>query len=240
MKSYIIKLENIFIDNNVCPSHGIEHALNTLNNVENMLLCCKYNLSNDEKLSVKLAALLHDADDRKVFPNNKDNENTKNIINDVNNNILNLVLRMINLTATSKNKDTVPDDAIKNPWLLFPRYADRLEAIGKIGILRALQYTKSSKMMYYNNDTILCKNEKELLKIASLERFNNYNGISASMIDHYYDKLIFIGLSKIDNDYAENLRVVRIKIMMKFIISFGKNGHIDDNFIHDFLEKYDE
>lgn len=42
------------------------------------------------------------------------------------------------LSTGSKNGNSVPDDAVREPELLWPRWADRLEATGEIGILRAL------------------------------------------------------------------------------------------------------
>ena len=52
---------------------------------------------------------------------------------------------MVSLVSSSKNGDRIPEDAINNEWLLYPRYADRLEAIGIIGIERCYQYALTSK-----------------------------------------------------------------------------------------------
>lgn len=50
-------------------------------------------------------------------------------------------LRMIELCSASKNGNTVPDDAVLNPELLWVRWCDRLEAIGIIGAIRCYQYS---------------------------------------------------------------------------------------------------
>jgi hypothetical protein len=47
---------------------------------------------------------------------------------------------MINLVSASKNGNNIPIDAQYYPELLWPRYADRVEAIGKIGIIRCYLY----------------------------------------------------------------------------------------------------
>ena len=80
---YINKLSILLENNNVCPSHGINHAISVMINAtkcintENCTITIgikdknkTYKLTNDEKKSIQLAALLHDADDKKFFPNN--------------------------------------------------------------------------------------------------------------------------------------------------------------------------
>lgn len=240
MELYIEKLNDIFEKENICSSHGIDHAVNVLKNINNMLDCSKLEMTEDQKFSTRLAGLLHDADDRKFFKNNKNYENAREIMKDLPENIINMAIRMIDLTSASKNKDSTPDDVIKFPWLLYPRHADRLEAIGKIGILRSWQYTRGIKMIYYNDKTARCKNIDEIKKVASLERYNNYKGISYSMIDHYYDKLFMIGSFKTENEYAENLRIQRMKPIINILIEFGKKGIINDDMIMNFLEKTED
>ena len=38
----------------------------------------------------------------------------------------------------SANGNSIPEDALHEPELLWPRWADRLEATGEIGIVRTL------------------------------------------------------------------------------------------------------
>jgi len=74
MDNYIYKLNIILSTHNVCSSHGITHAIAVMNHAENALNQAENTLNQttfkfDEKIKrcVKLAALLHDADDRKYF-----------------------------------------------------------------------------------------------------------------------------------------------------------------------------
>ena len=48
-------------------SHGIIHAKIVLSNLENALKASKIQILEERQLAMRLAALLHDADDRKYF-----------------------------------------------------------------------------------------------------------------------------------------------------------------------------
>ena len=101
-------------------------------------------------LSLKLGALLHDADDRKYFA--EDSQNAKTIIEsslneiDIDNalddhsKICEDTIHMISMVSASGNGNRIPDEALKNPELLWVRFCDRLEAIGTIGAVRCYQY----------------------------------------------------------------------------------------------------
>lgn len=52
---------------------------------------------------------------------------------------------MISYVSFSDNGNTVPEVAVKHPEFLWPRFADRLEAIGAIGAVRCWQYNEEVK-----------------------------------------------------------------------------------------------
>ena len=93
---------------------------------------------------MELAALLHDADDRKYFK--KDEQNAQKIIEEsledhaAKNLILSESLEMISYVSASSNGNSIPERAITNPEFLWVRFSDRLEAIGTIGMVRCYQY----------------------------------------------------------------------------------------------------
>ena len=45
-------------------------------------------------------------------------------------------LTMIDYVSASKNGNSVPEEALETPEVLWVRFCDRLEAIGTIGVVR--------------------------------------------------------------------------------------------------------
>ena len=86
---------------------------------------------------VALAALLHDADDYKLFLT-KDNENARSFLqsHDVPDEQTDLICNVINSVSFSKNRDRSPD-TIEG---MIVQDADRLDAMGAIGIARTFAY----------------------------------------------------------------------------------------------------
>ena len=235
MDIYINRLNIIFITNNVSVCHGIEHAKQVLNNAINALEVSSFKLTNEQTESILLASLLHDADDRKFFPTHNNNENLRLVLFDKTFEFINLVIDMVNLVSSSKNGDSIPPEIIGNEWKLIPRYADRLEAIGLIGIERCYIYSKKANMPLYLEDTPKPKTEEELWSVATSERYQSYNGNSKSMIDHYYDKLLRLTFFPIQNKYFEEQCNIRRKPLIDFILQFGKNEKITNEEIEKYL-----
>eukprot|EP00434_Breviolum_minutum_P031330 symbB.v1.2.027703.t1/scaffold2863.1/size68590/6 len=193
-------------------SHGLEHALRVLEHADKALSMAD-DICEDRKQAVRLAALLHDADDSgtlslstisshnscysqltgKLF--GKKGEGAKNaerimqqakakelVIGDA--------VRMIGFVSCSANGNSIPEDALHEPELLWPRWADRLEATGEIGIVRCWQYNCEVGAPLVLSDTPRPKSEDEVWAHATNERFERYQtsgGKSNSMLDHYYE-----------------------------------------------------
>lgn len=88
---------------------------------------------------------MHDADDKKYFPEHKSYENANMILKDCLKDlddecdvaeVIKLTLETISYVSASDNGNSVPERAQKLPELLWVRYSDRLEAIGTIGAVR--------------------------------------------------------------------------------------------------------
>jgi uncharacterized protein len=235
MDLYINRLNIIFITNNVSVCHGIEHAKQVLNNAINALEVYPFQLNNEQTESILLASLLHDADDRKFFPTHNNNENLRLVLFDKSTEFINSVNDMVNLVSSSKNGDSIPPEIKGSEWKLIPRYADRLEAIGLIGIERCYIYSKRANMPLYLEDTPKPKTEDEIWSIATLERYQAYNGNSKSMIDHYYDKLLRLTFFPIQNKYFDKQCDIRRRPLVDFILKFGKNEKITNEEIEKYL-----
>jgi uncharacterized protein len=240
MQNYIDKLNKLLTDNKVSECHGLNHAIMVMNNAKHALEAYDYKLSNEENESVLLAALLHDADDRKFFPNNHNYENVRNILEDKSDEFIINVINMVNLVSSSKNGDYIPENVKDKEWQLIPRYADRLEAIGVIGIERCYMYgkVKSPIAKLYLDTTERGFTESELWEISTIERYNSYTGDSVSMIDHYYDKLLRSSIFPIKNPYFNEECEKRRKPIIKFLLFFGKKGSITDEETLEFIKSY--
>lgn len=225
----IPRLTKLFEDNGICKSHGIDHAIEVCGLAVDALEAYPGNDLN-RQLLVKLAALLHDADDHKFFPGNKNYENARAILKDAipYADTIEQVIKMIGWVSASANHDTVPEEA--EPWMLVPRYADRLTAIGWTGIRRCWEYTLSQGRPLATPETKRVRTLAELEACASEERYKAYTGKSASMIDHYYDKLYQIGkgLEKCPNSRIRSMAKGRLATLAMVPLAYGKTGEVPE------------
>ena len=127
---------------------------------------------NSNPLYISLAALLHDADDPKIF-NTKDNKNAREFLhNKVNKVDEDKIIEIINEISFSKNKDKKPSSI----EAMIVQDADRLDAIGAIGIARTFAYggknnrPLSSSINHFHEKLLLIKdklNTDEAKRIAN-------------------------------------------------------------------------
>jgi len=216
-----------YMNNPICPSHNYEHISRLLDMVENISLK-EYNTGMHEPLLVQylvfLATALHDVDDAKFFPDNHNYENARMFLKEtgLKDDEVALVIEMISCVSSSVNGDSVPEKAKKHEWFLFPRYVDRLDAIGLTGIHRCITYAINKGNPFYLNQTPRVKTEEELWKIATLERYQKYNGKSPSVIDHFYDKLLRLADFETDSEYIQSQKKESKQVMIKFVLEFGQ------------------
>lgn len=202
--------------------HGADHALVVKEHCDKAM--ADNQLSEETKLEINLAALLHDADDRKIFGPSKGYPNARKILKGLalSNESCNRVLEMISLVSCSTNGNNIPEGI--HEYQLYPRLADRLEAIGEIGILRCYYYTVHVSRPLFNEDTPTATTKEELSDIATPERFQEYLDTKKSMsfIDHFYDKILHIGNFKTNNKYFTSEAKRRMGVIEEFIIGFGR------------------
>ena len=191
-------------------------------------------------MAVLLAALLHDADDGKFFPNNKNYENLRKILEQTGkpSSFIEKVVFMVSIVSASKNGDTIPEQVVGKDWLLIPRYADRIEAIGIIGVERCHTYSNKSRTPLFLETSPRPKSEEEIWAFATKERYDSYKGNSASMIDHYYDKLLRLSTFPIRNKYFDAECAKRRQPLIDFLLYFGEKGSITDEEVKEFIRKY--
>ncbi|MBR4915322.1 MAG: HD domain-containing protein [Clostridiales bacterium] len=120
------------LENNA-GGHDIAHSVRVY---KNALKIAESEPSCD-MLVVSLAALLHDADDHKLF-NNENNENARAFLNSngVPADKTEEIIKVINSVSFSQNRGKKPE-TIEG---MIVQDADRLDALGAIGIARTFAY----------------------------------------------------------------------------------------------------
>lgn len=200
--------------------HGMDHFYAVhAHSVE--ALKHEVSLDTEVKRQIELAALLHDADDPKLFPQSKDYCNARKVLRVLNFEDEDRVIEMIDLVSCSKNGSRMPPQR----YMAIPRDCDRLEAIGEIGIERCRAYNDTVGRPCHVDNTARVYDLTELSKVATAERYQQYtvNKNSDSMIDHYYDKLLHIGNSDqlcSQNPYILQEAAKRTHIMSTFVIDY--------------------
>ena len=141
-------------------------------------------ISKEEQANMKvvlLAALLHDVDDFKLSPStSKNKDNAKNFLknNGVLDSEIELICKIIDEVSfkgiDSKIPDTLEGKIVQD--------ADRLDAIGAIGIARAFAYGGNHKRVMHDPDI------KPTLNMNEVE----YRNHISTTINHFYEKLFTI------------------------------------------------
>jgi uncharacterized protein len=232
-------------------SHGIDHILRVYQHAMQAIQCQMPPLSIEAKQEIQMAALLHDADDTKYFPEHAAYENAREILcaASVPEPSCERVVKMISLVSCSKNGNHVPDDIKKSGEysLLIPRWADRLEAVGAVGLVRCFQYNQEHGSPMSSPTSPRAQTEAEVWKYATPERFHAYTsadsttgGSSDDMISHYYDKLLHVACPPADivrNAYLEEQARESSKELVEMCLRFGRSGQVDVEYVHEVANK---
>ena len=241
MKATRDKLEALFIRVKMPESHGLRHCLTVLAHMETTISEAaevhKPLLTPDKRLTLKLAALLHEADDHKYFKTSENFDNAREICQEVipdtleaKEKIVSEVVQMISFVSASVNGNSVPEVAKADPTFLWARYCDRLESIGVVGAVRCYQYSLESGESLMLDTTPLPTTEQELWQEVKEERWRSYQtggGSSASMMDHYYDKLLHIGKfdpAVVRSRYLEDEARKRVQPLVDICLEAGRLG----------------
>ena len=127
----IAYVQDLFRNN--AGGHDAEHTLRVYSNA---LKIAKLEQGCDPDVTI-LAALLHDADDHKLFAT-ENNANARSFLESRNvpEDQIETICRIINSVSFSKNKDKRPDTIEAK----VVQDADRLDAMGAVGVARTFAY----------------------------------------------------------------------------------------------------
>ncbi|KAL7468906.1 hypothetical protein ACHAXS_009150 [Conticribra weissflogii] len=154
-------------------------------------------------MEIEVAAILHDVDDRKYFPrgdvfddrancfssssssSGQPQPNLPNALHitksaEIPEDSIRTILKMISWVGCSENGNSIPPEieVTKKYHYLIPRWSDRLEAVGPIGVVRCYQYNREIGAPLWKDDDLYdsprpsC--EEEVWEFATPERFEGY------------------------------------------------------------------
>lgn len=188
---------------NESSGHDYFHANRVLNTA---LLLAKE--EGADEFTVSLAALLHDADDRKLSPEtyqNKDRAAAFLRKNGVEETKIRDILTIIE-QVSFKGTDTVAPDTVEGKCV---QDADRLDALGAIGIARTFAYGGSRGRQMHDPEV--------LPKTEMTEE--EYRKSDSTSLNHFYEKLFKLK-ALMNTAAAKRLAAKREDYMKAFVTEF--------------------
>ena len=195
-------VKQIFADD--CSGHDYHHTMRVYRLA---MQIAKY--ENADMLIVQLAALLHDVDDAKLSPETyatKKKAVDFMISNGVNNENIEAVCRIIEEISFAGTDSIVPS-TIEGKCV---QDADRLDAMGAIGIARTFAYGGSKCRKIYDPEI------KPLINMSKEEYQQNQNSTS---INHFYEKLLLLK-DMMNTDAAKRIAEHRQVVMEAYLEEF--------------------
>ncbi|NOU16838.1 MAG: HD domain-containing protein [Bacteroidales bacterium] len=158
---------------------------------------------------VELAALLHDLDDWKLSDKNQEDlPNARRLLaeNSVSKDIIEKVVLIINeVSFKGAGVETNPTST----EAMVVQDADRLDAIGAIGIARTFAYGGFKNQPLHIPD----------LKPTLHKNFEDYKSTRTSTINHFYEKLLLLK-DRLNTNTAKELAIQRHRFMEQFLEQF--------------------
>ncbi|SHO51884.1 HD domain-containing protein [Anaerocolumna xylanovorans] len=187
---------------NDCSGHDYYHSVRVYKNAVNIAQKEGGNL-----FLIKLAALLHDVDDSKLFDTSDKLQNARKFLveNGVDDSSINEICKIIKSVSFKGNGSVIPDSLEGK----IVQDADRLDALGAIGIARTFAYGG------HKGRPIHEPYEKPIDNMAAKEYENH---ISTS-INHFYEKLLKLK-NLMNTDTAISLAENRHVFIKKYLDEF--------------------
>lgn len=187
--------------------HDWWHILRVYNNAINL---AKEENKEVDLFIIELAALLHDIADWKF--NDGDIEAGPKVAREflvnlnVDNNVIN---KVVDIIRNISFKGIGEKNSIKSLEGMIVQDADRLDAIGAIGIARAFSYGGNKNREMYNPN----------IKPERHENFEQYQNSKGTTINHFYEKLLFLR-DLMNTDSGKRAAEKRHEFMESFLYEF--------------------
>lgn len=254
-------IKNLFHSINEGEVHGYQHAIRVYRHSLQALKEIHYTwkLTIEEYYAVLLASLLHDVDDEKFFPNNKNLENARFILNVIKFSNAKIVLEMIKLVSFSNNgisdvyisngitdelvfhsnlrkkKSSIGTQHLIPKWKLIPRDSDRVEALGEIGVARCIAYSFQIGRLMSNPSSPRLITEHQII-IASIKGWLGNTPKSGDVIDYFIRGLMPRCISSTGLKYYTDIISLRKLPILSVIRIFGENNTITKDDILDIVK----
>lgn len=207
----ISSLSELFQDIPTEKYYGVSRSIKVLNHVDNCIILENIK-DKDIILALRCAAILHNADNKMFFK--ESSYNAKNILKYTIPENIKLQKIILKLLFLIRN----PYREIKSKtWMLIPRYADMLESIGEVGLVRLYYYYNDrDKPLFLENSNsqyILNKILTTVIPPISYE----------SMIEHYIHLILNV-------DYLEKSKI-------PYIVKESRERH---DFMKKYISKFDQ
>lgn len=163
-----------------------------------------------DEFLVAMIALLHDLDDVKLSPNtfkNKDKAREFMAKNFIDGDLIDKVCHEIDCISFAGSGKNIPATLEAR----CVQDADRLDAIGAIGIARAFSYGGSHKRELYNPEETIRENMTE----------KDYRKSESSSLNHFYEKLLKLK-DLMNTDFAKKEALRRHEFMERFLKEFHR------------------
>ena len=164
---------------------------------------------NADILTVQLAALLHDVDDIKLSPTTYSVK--KNAVdfmkqNKLSDEIINSVCKIIEEVSFAGNDSVVPS-SIEGKCV---QDADRLDAIGAVGIARAFAYGGNKGRKMYDPD---------IKPMTNMNKEQYRQNDNSTTINHFYEKLLLLK-DMMNTETAKKIAERRHAFMQTYLDEF--------------------
>jgi uncharacterized protein len=153
--------------------HDFHHSIRVYNNAIKIAEKEGGNL-----LLIKLSALLHDVDDKKLFPDSENLENARKFLhqNSLDSDSIIDICEIIKSVSYSSNGSSAPESIEGR----IVQDADRLDALGAIGIARTFAYGGHKGRPLYDPD-------EKPIENMTVEEYRNH---TSNSLNHFYEKLL--------------------------------------------------
>jgi len=180
--------------------HDFNHAKRVLNNALKIMKTLPGN-----KRVITAACLLHDTIDEKLFIDSLlQEQKIKKVLTDssFNESEIDEILFIIKNISFHKGIKS------NNINFMIVQDADRLDALGAIGIIRTIEYGSSKKRSFYEEENLKKENDKI-----------TFNKSTNTTLSHFYDKLLKLG-DLMNTQEAKLLAKKRMEFINNFLDNF--------------------